>query len=318
MGFNDVLGADHIFEIFKNEASFSNVYIITGERGAGKGLAAREIAKYLNCTGGNRPCDTCRNCKSIEAGSFPDVYMLTQNRSIGVDEIRDIIEKSIVRPYTSRYNVFIINKAHTMTSEAQNAILKTLEECHGDNIFLLLADSTDALLPTIRSRAQVLSMRRANEEELTDMLMKRYNIDKQKALFAARFSKGVVGKAVMLLEPDHIEFRQKVFDIIDRLRNAKPYDVFDMYGILKPDRETAGDMLDIMESFYRDLLMINHDKYEFIINADKQSYLLNYSGFPDDRLVHIIERIEEMRRFVAFNSNIQLTFDVLFLDILGV
>lgn len=318
MGFNDVLGADHIFDLFTNEDHLSNVYIITGEKGSGKGLAAKETAKFLNCTGRDRPCDTCRNCMSIEAGTHPDVYTVTGNKSIGVDEIRDIIERSFVRPYSSRYNIFIIDKAHTMTTEAQNAILKTLEECHQDNIFLLLADSAASLLPTIRSRAQVLSVKRAGEEELTDLLMRRYNIDREKALFASRFSRGVVGRAVMLMEPERIEFRQKVFDVIYRLKDMKSYDAFDIYRSLKPDRETAVDILDILESFYRDLLMINNNKHEFIINTDKEKYLEGYEGLSNERLVNIIERIEEMRKYVSYNSNIQLTFDVLFLDIMGV
>lgn len=318
MGFNDVLGADHIFSLFANKDHLSNVYIITGEKGSGKGLAAKETAKYLNCTGKDRPCDVCRNCLSIEAGTHPDVYTVTGNKSIGVDEIRYIIERSFVRPYSSKYNIFIIDKAHTMTTEAQNAILKTLEECHEDNIFLLLSDSAGSLLPTIRSRAQVLSIKRAGEEELTDLLMRRYNIDREKALFASRFSKGVVGKAVMLMEPERMEFRQKVFDVIYKLKDMKLYDVFEIYKSLKPDRETAVDILDILESFYRDLLMINNNKHEFIINTDKEKYLESCRGLSDERLINIIERIEEMRKYVSYNSNIQLTFDVLFLDILGV
>ncbi len=318
MSFNDVLGADHIFERFKDKEHLSNVYVITGEKGSGKGLAAKETAKYLNCTGTDRPCDTCRNCRAIEAGAFPDVYTTAQGRSIGVDEIRGIIEKAAIKPYASSYNIFIIDKADVMTPEAQNAILKTLEECHENNIFLLLADSLSAVLPTIRSRAQILSMKRSEERELTGMLMKRYDIGREKALFAARFSKGVVGRAVMLLQPEHIEFRGMVFDVIDRLKNMKPYDVFDIYKSLKPDRETAGDVLDILESFYRDLLMINGGNHEFIINVDKRSYLEDYGRFSDARLVQIIERIEEMRKYISYNSNIQLTFDVLFLDILGV
>lgn len=318
MGFNDVLGADHIFELFTNEEHLSNVYIITGEKGSGKGLAAKEAAKYLNCTGKDRPCDICRNCRSIEAGTYPDVYTVMQSKSIGVDEVRGIVERSAVRPYTSRYNIFIIDKVDIMTPEAQNAILKTLEECHEDNVFLLLADSLNAVLPTIRSRAQVLSMKRAGEEELTNMLIKRYDTDREGALFATRFSRGIVGKAVMLLEPEHIEFRSMVFDVIDRLKDMKPYDVFEVYKSLKPDRETAGDILDILESFYRDLLMISNGNSEFIINVDKQSYLETYYRFPKEKLIHIIERIEQMRRYISYNSNVQLTFDVLFLDILGV
>lgn len=318
MGFNNVLGAEHIFKIFMREDSLSNVYIINGERGSGKGLAAKEIAKYLNCTGKVKPCDSCRNCKSIEAGSFPDVYTLMPARAIGVDDIRDIIERSAVRPYTSRYKVFIIDKAHTMTGEAQNAILKTLEECESDNIFLLLADSIDALLPTIRSRAQALTIKRAGEEELIKLLVSKYGTDRDTAAFAARFSKGVVGKAVMLLEPEHIAFRHEVFNIIERLRHIRPYEVFDLFDTLKPDRESSGEVLDILESFFRDLLLLNHGKEKLVINVDKLPYLMTYGEFSDDRLINIIERIEDTRRFISCNSNIQLAFDVLYIDILGV
>ncbi len=318
MSFKDVLGADNIFKRFKDKDHLSNVYIITGEKGSGKGLAAKEAAKYLNCMGQDKPCDICDCCVSIEAGSYPDVYTVTGNKSIGVDEIRDVIERAAVKPYASRYNIFIIDKADDMTPEAQNAILKTLEECKKSSIFLLLTDSITAVLPTIRSRAQILSMKRAGEEELVSLLMRRYDTSREQALFAARFSKGVVGRAVKLIQPEYLEFRRRMYDAIDSLKDMKPYDAFDIYKSLKPDRATAGDMLNILESFYRDMLMIKYDKNALIINVDKQSYIENYGSFSDEELIRIISRIEETGRYISHNTNIQLTFDVLFLDIMGV
>ena len=146
----------------------SHAYLFTGGAGAGKRMFANTFAKALQCEGaGERPCCTCASCTAFDSGNHPDViYVRTEKKSIGVDEIREqILETVNLKPYRFACKIYIMENADTMTVQAQNALLKTLEEPPVYARFLLLAERAEAFLPTILSRVAVMPLRPLPEQE---------------------------------------------------------------------------------------------------------------------------------------------------------
>ena len=132
----------------------AHAYLIVGGRGTGKRTLARLVAQSLFCMAGEKPCDICPACKRFLAGSHPDARTVApKGKSIGVDEVRQLIDWLSVKPYEGGYRSVIVEDADRMTLSAQNAFLKTLEEPGDRTVFFLLAESLNALVPTVRSRS---------------------------------------------------------------------------------------------------------------------------------------------------------------------
>jgi len=148
-------------DIKKGDRTFSS-YLFVGPDGSGKFSAAKNFAKDLNCTEKtkNTACGSCASCAGIDSATHPDVFSAEPKGraySIGIDEIREVIRRANLKPYGGGKKVFIINEAHTMKREAQNAFLKTLEEVPGETIFILISRAKDLVLSTIRSRCHVVN-----------------------------------------------------------------------------------------------------------------------------------------------------------------
>lgn len=138
-----------------------HAYIITGAAPQSRREAADHIAKAALCESSVPPCGHCRHCKKAERGTHPDISVVTREkdaRELSVDQIRTLRSQALVVPNEAARSVFIIEDADTMNASAQNALLKTLEEPPSHAMFLLLADNTELLLTTVRSRCELLSL----------------------------------------------------------------------------------------------------------------------------------------------------------------
>ena len=136
------------------ENRISHAYLFAGPRRTGKTTVAKLLAKALNCTGENPPCDQCPNCKAITVGEHPDVIEIDAASNNGVDEVRDLIDKVKYAPINGKYKVYIIDEVHMMSTGAFNALLKTLEEPPAHIVFVLATTEPHKILPTIISRCQ--------------------------------------------------------------------------------------------------------------------------------------------------------------------
>ena len=158
-GFKDVVGHSEIIQYIQNavtEDKVSHAYILNGEKGSGKKMLAGLFAQTLQCEkGGAEPCYECHSCKQAVSGNHPDIIWVTNEKpnSISVDDIRTQVNNTVdIKPYQGPYKVYIIPQADMMTPQAQNAILKTIEEPPSYAVFLLLTENAETLLPTINSR----------------------------------------------------------------------------------------------------------------------------------------------------------------------
>lgn len=174
--FEDVVGQEHIERTIKNaieQDKVSHAYLFCGPRGTGKTTTARLLAKALLCEGGPTadPDGTCEDCQLIAAGEHPDVYELDAASRTGVDNVREeIINRVQFAPTRGRYKVYIIDEVHMLTTEAFNALLKTLEEPPAHVVFILATTEAHKVPPTIQSRCQRYDFKRITVEEIEGRL----------------------------------------------------------------------------------------------------------------------------------------------------
>ena len=174
--FDEILGQEHIVKILKNQVATGTVghaYLFAGTRGTGKTSTARILAKAVNCTGeGEKPCGVCPSCRAIKEGSFIDMIEIDAASNNGVDNVRELRESVNYPPAVGKKKVYIIDEAHMLTSQALNALLKTLEEPPENVMFILATTDPQKLLQTILSRCLRLDFRRIPDAKIAEHMKK--------------------------------------------------------------------------------------------------------------------------------------------------
>jgi DNA polymerase-3 subunit gamma/tau len=208
--FDDLVGQQHVTDTLKNAIKNDRVahaYIFSGARGVGKTTAARILAKALNCVKGPtpNPCGECDSCKEIAAGTSLDVIEIDAASNRGIDQIRELREMVRYAPASSRSKVVILDEAHMLTSEASNALLKTLEEPPDRVIFVMATTQPEDLVDTIRSRSQHFHFRALTFGEITGRLeeiakKEELKIEPGAMAVIARMAEGSLRDALSLLE----------------------------------------------------------------------------------------------------------------------
>ena len=220
--------------------SLSHAYIIAGPVGSGRHTLARLLAAAMVCTGsGSRPCGGCNPCKKVAASIHPDVITITggeDGKPIPVRQIRDLQKDAHVRPNEGERKVYLLEGADRMKDEAQNAMLKLLEEGPGYAAFLLLAENAGGLLQTIRSRCEVLELVPAPVQECQAWLARRYPEKDPNAIRSAALNcQGLLGRAVEELEgmsPTE-EVREMAVQLANALEKGSESQVFEATMVLE-------------------------------------------------------------------------------------
>ena len=316
------MGHDSIKQHFQKAIELhkvSHAYILAGEAGMGRKSLAHAFALTLLCEkGGSQPCMNCHACKQVLSGNHPDLIHVTHEKpgSIGVDDIREQINDTImIRPYSSYYKVYIVDDAEKMTIQAQNALLKTIEEPPSYAVIILLTINEDLFLPTILSRCVQLKLKPLKDSVIQAYLKETMGIPEREAQLYAAFARGNLGKAIKLSDSE--EFKDMYKRLLSMLRNIKNMDISQLLDYSKKLKEEMDiyECLDFMQVWYRDALMfkvtndanllIFKDEYSTISDMSRH---IGYDGFEN-----ILQAIEKARIRLEANVNMELAMELMFL-----
>lgn len=323
--FQDIYGQKQIVEHFQNAlqtGKISHAYIIHGERSSGKEYIAKLFAMALQCEkGGIEPCNECHSCKQTISNNQPDIIKVGHDKpnTIGVDDIRNGINNDIIiKPYSSKYKIYIVNEAEKMTVQAQNALLKTLEEPPAYAVILLLTSNMDVMLPTIQSRCVLLNMHPVPDEMVKQYLMKELRIPDYKAEVAAGFARGNLGKAKALAVSEEFDnIKTEAVNLLKYIRDMEISDVMEAIKKINDYKMDINDYLDLFSVWYRDVLLFkatndaNHlifkDEIQYIKKvADRSAY---------EGIEIILDALEKAKARLRSNVNFDLTMELLLLTI---
>lgn len=326
MNFNDVAGQRVIVESLKNAVKngmISNGYVFSGPKGCGKKLMAFIFAMALNCSGAtaDKPCGNCSSCLRTESGNHPNVETVKPTgQSIKIKQIRQIISDAAKKPFETGYKIIIIESAEKMTHEAQDAFLKTLEEPPENTVFILLAENHNLLLPTILSRCQVYQFKPVDMKTMKDFIAARHAFPAEELDAAVRQSKGVIGKALELLEnKENVKFRREFIEILDRALTGNRSDALMLAVSVIDDKESAESFLEFAMTWFRDLMLLKEGSESvrrLIVNIDSIDLLMRHNSvLTEVELNSIMEIIKDTAKYVRYNVGIKNSIDGMLLNI---
>ena len=263
--FKDVVGHKNIIKYISSAVqadAVSHAYILNGERGSGKRLLANLFAMSLQCQNraeDGEACGKCQSCKQAQSGNQPDIIKVTHEKpnTISVDDIRTQVNNDIViKPYSSKYKIYIIPEADLMSVQAQNALLKTIEEPPEYAVIMLLTENAEALLPTIRSRCVMMKLRNIKDQLVKKYLMEHLHVPDYQAEIDASFAQGSIGRAKeAATSQEFAEMTQNALRILKYANTMEVYELSDAIKSLSEDKQNINDYLDIFQFWFRDVLM---------------------------------------------------------------
>ncbi|MCR4869092.1 MAG: DNA polymerase III subunit delta' [Lachnospiraceae bacterium] len=264
--FEYIIGQEAVREHLQHSLALNKIsqaYMLSGEDGMGKKQMAEAFAKALLCEeredGGDESCGNCHSCKQVESHNHPDLIYVTHNKPqlISVDEIRQQVVGDVqIRPYQSKYKVYIIDEAELMNEQAQNALLKTIEEPPEYAVILLLTTNEQMMLQTVRSRCIKLSMVPLSDDQIMKALTQREHIPPVRAQKILPFARGNLGRAKELALSEEFEEKRAMYiRILSQLPGSSVYQWTDDIEKLAEDKKELASGFDLMEDWYRDVLL---------------------------------------------------------------
>lgn len=338
--FKDIVGQKGIKSHFAGILETGNIphaYILAGDRRSGRRFIAGIFGQALVCTdlrkdpvtGMTEPCCKCSACIRAMKGEHPDIRIITPDKtiSVSVDDIRGkLVSDVLKKPFEASRKLYIIPDSDRMGHPAQNAMLKTLEEPPGHATVMLLAENPEQFLPTVRSRAMLLTIRPAGEDELVSYLMSAKHVVDYRARTAAAFAAGNTGLAIGYAENDAFEeYRAKVVRLLDELPRLDTSSMMarireltapDDGGDKKTDRNKVTELLGICSFFFRDVLIYKAERMDdHLIMKDLSAYISKAAeSMSYSRISDVMKKIAVTGDRIRANVSTELALELLFLD----
>lgn len=324
MGFNSILGQERLKKNLKKALEnhqLVHAYLLEGQTGLGKKRIAYQLAKGICCRAeGSRPCNQCISCKKLEHGNHPEIKWLKEEGSIKIEAIRLLQRDLQLKPYEGTQKVYIICDADKMTPQAQNALLKTLEEPPEYATIILLTTNATSLLPTVVSRCQVMKLLPVAIEKIQTYLVKEKGIEENEAKVVGALSNGVIGKALQLLEDEDFRKRRKeVIRITRDIIEKNTIQTLEKIIFFNEERSNIDELLEILMGWYRDLLIYKDtQKKEYIMNIDEMDEILyQCNKLTLEHIKEMIYIIDRTKNNFRSNVNYQLNLEVMLLELKG-
>ena len=287
--FNNIIGNNENKNILKNIIDNNNVshsYIFSGISGIGKFLFAKEFAKAILCSSpDNKPCNNCKSCESFENSNNPDIIIIDeQEESIKTEQIKELTNNVLEKPIQGNKKIYIINNSEKMTKEAQNSLLKTLEEPPEYVVIILVTSNENLLLNTIKSRCLKIPFTKLNNSEIQEYFNR---ISESINTNMMRAFGGSIEKAIHL--KDKNEIYSKVNETFYNIENMNELQILSLKEIIFKDKDEIYSILDYINTIFYDKIL------EQIENVNKYK--------------KCIEIIENTKSRLKRNSNYDMTID---------
>ncbi len=322
--FGDVVGHETIKKHLQSaieQNKVSHAYIINGEQGAGKKRIASIFAQTLQCEEkGTNPCGKCKSCVQAESGNHPDIIWVTHEKySIGVDDIRVQVNNDMsIKPYSSPYKIYVISDADKMTEQAQNALLKTIEEPPEYGMIILLTNNRNKLLSTISSRCVLLDLRAVLEDDIVTYLMEKQGIPDYAARLAAQFSGGNIGKAIRYgTAGDFMEIKEEVLHLLKYIDQMEISEIISAIKKLSEHKLEINDCIDFMQLWYRDVLMlkVTNDPNMLLFKEEYRYLAEQVKGSGYDQVETIIQAMDKAKLRISANVNFEIAMELMLLTL---
>ena len=329
-----IYGQDHLLKQLEpslRRRRQSHAYLLCGPPHVGKMALAINLSQAVNCLEGpGAPCGSCTQCIRIAQGHHADIRVLfpgqgEEGRSprtmIGINDIKETLRRVNLNPYEGSTSVVIINGAESMSEEAANALLKTLEEPPPQVMFLLLTADEDAVLPTVRSRCQSLTLVPLAKDRMVEQLITGHQATPEQAEQLFRLSRGCLGWAIGALNDSQVlEQRQadlaKMQETLEAGLETRFTYANEVASLFGSDRDAAKDLLALWLRWWRDLLLIKEGAEEFLHNSDyAESLKSQASGLSTVEIVQFIHRLMETLYNLDSNVSPRLAMEVLMLNL---
>ncbi len=303
----------------------SHAYLLEGPDGLGKTTLARELCMALLCTEDSVPCGNCNACCQVRAGTHAEFRWIQapeeekKQAALSVDLVRGMIKDIYLKPYRGERKVYVIPEAHTMTPQAQNALLKTLEEPPSHSVTLLITPEPERLLPTILSRCQRLSFRPVQGSLIQRYLEQEKKLPPEKASHLTAYAWGIPGRALDMLENEKEQKRYKQFlHLMDSFSHRRFDLALESCAMMQEDRREALRVLALWQEWLRDIkiLQAGGSREQLIHKNQVRRLKSQQSLFPLSLTTTALSLLETARRDLLSHGNLAFVTESLVMTML--
>lgn len=322
---DDITGHDRVVERLRRLSANGRVphsMLFTGTEGIGKKLTAKALAASLLCLHPDSgvPCGCCEACRAIDVGTHPDLYYIEAEskgkslaKSIRIEQIRELEAKLALAPKLSTTRVAILDGAELMNEAAENSLLKTIEEPVGQMVFILITDSPDSLLDTIRSRCVRMEFGLLSPEIISDHLTK-LGASEGEAKSLGAIAEGSIGKGIRLYEGEGISLREDAVRTLESFLSPKGITSRGIWEkgaeLSAMSRENLDEWLGFLAMLLRDLLVLYSGTPELLYHRDMLEKLADMAGrLPKNKASAMLDIVRDMRHRLLANVNLKLQID---------
>ena len=285
----------------------SHAYLIEGGEGCGKTYFARFAAAAVLCTGDKPPCGKCPSCVKALAGSHPDLFYFSPDKkaSMGVETVRDIKKSLFFMPNDGDRKVYIIDDAQKMTVQAQNALLKFIEEPPASVLFFIVADKKESLLPTVVSRTRIISLAPSDNADIRRFLMSESKKSGGEQIDEAiNMAEGSPGKALKLLCRDFSRQRQLCLDFMPVLVSTSKSDAMAFLLSMKLNRDGVKEFFTLLMTALADVMNARFGRATRLLSRDAAAEYAK--SITDRRNAYLFDLATEAVVRAGENANINL------------
>lgn len=308
---NKFIGHNKVIEGFMKRAennTLSHAHLITGRDGIGKSIVADIfVSKILK--------------KELGKENVDAIHYRNKKASIGVSEVREIIEEVNKRPYEGDKKVIVIYDAEKLTIQAQNALLKTIEEPPSGVYILLLTTNLEVILDTIKSRCQIYKLTPLNKKEMIDFINLNYEVNEEMLSSLLAYSEGIPGRTEKFLKDSELQsLRNLIIDMLRDINKNEAYITIKYEKAFYNYKDEKEELLNIISTFIRDIILYKeiNDK-KLIINSDKSEAIEELVQMMSYRKLNgMLKYIEEARTNLKHNINFSMTISVMLMGFLEV